>query len=316
MGRALFIAPQIYQDNYPAGDRGRRFAWTIIIRMVAAIAFGQLGGWLLSDQTRLTLGGFVWTGGMSWSRAMFVAFALAFFFSAWCLRRVPSRPLSATHGAHPFKALRCFRQDALFRRTLISWMFMGFANLMMVPLRVEYLANPEHLKTAGDAVMTAGSVAMLTTVVPNLARLVTTPFWGWVFDRMNFFMLRIVLNCGFMLGILSFFTTDSQAGLVFGAVVFGVSVAGGDVAWSLWVTKFAPPERVADYMATHTFLTGVRGVIAPLVAFELAGRLSFGTLGWISAGLIAVGTFVLVPEVLERRQGRQASALVEEDIPD
>ncbi|NDF01570.1 MAG: hypothetical protein EB034_25395, partial [Verrucomicrobia bacterium] len=50
--------------------------------------------------------------------------------------------------------------------------------------------------------------------------------------------------------------------MALGAVIFGVSNAGGDVAWSLWVTKFAPPERVADYMSVHTFFTGVRGVAA------------------------------------------------------
>ena len=30
------------------------------------------------------------------------------------------------------------------------------------------------------------------------------------------------------------------------AILFGISNAGGDVAWSLWVTKFAPAARVAD----------------------------------------------------------------------
>jgi hypothetical protein len=63
---------------------------------------------------------------------------------------------------------------------------------------------------------------------------------------MNFFVLRLVLNLGFALGMLSFFVSGSVAGLVAGAVFFGVSNADADVAWGLWVTKFAPPERVAD----------------------------------------------------------------------
>ena len=48
--------------------------------------------------------------------------------------------------------------------------------------------------------------------------------------------------------------------MIGGAIIFGISYGGGDVAWSLWVTKFAPPERVADYMSIHTFLTGARGI--------------------------------------------------------
>lgn len=67
--------------------------------------------------------------------------------------------------------------------------------------------------------------------------------------------------------------SDSLGGLALGAVIFGVANAGGDVAWSLWVTKFAPPERVADYMSVHTFFTGVRGVAAPLIAFHLVGTM-------------------------------------------
>lgn len=76
---------------------------------------------------------------------------------------------------------------------------MGFANLAMLPLRVEYLANPKY-----KLELTVGMVAVLTGVVPNLARLVLSPVWGWLFDRMNFFVLRVTLNLGFAIGILTF----------------------------------------------------------------------------------------------------------------
>ncbi|MCX6886215.1 MAG: MFS transporter, partial [Verrucomicrobia bacterium] len=75
------------------------------------------------------------------------------------------------------------------------------------------------------------------------------------------------------------------------------SNAGADVAWGLWVTKFAPPGRVADYMSVHTFFTGVRGVVAPLVAFSSVASLSPHTLGWISVGLITTGSAFLISEI-------------------
>src|SRR5213078_1506595 len=87
------------------------------------------------------------------------------------------------------------------------------------------------------------------------------------------FALRMTLNFGFAVGILTFFVSNSFAGLIIGAIIFGISNAGGDVAWSLWVTKFAPPGRVADYMSVHTFFTGVRGVLAPLAAFTMVQQL-------------------------------------------
>jgi hypothetical protein len=272
------LMTQVYQDNYPAASRGRFFSRTVMIRIVTAAAFGGGGGYLLA----LDIGYF---------RVLLAVFAAALGFSSWCLRRVPSMPLHLSGGRHPLRAFAHVRDDRVFRTTLISWMFMGFANLMMLPLRVEYLANPKY-----DLLLRPDTIALLTTVVPNAARLVMSPIWGWLFDRMNFFVMRMTLNLGFAIGILSFFASDSVLGLTLAAITFGISVAGGDVAWNLWVTKVAPPQRVADYMSVHTFFTGVRGLAAPLTGFALAARWPMTSLGWLSAGLIIVGSLFLVPD--------------------
>ena len=291
---AIPLFTHIYQENYPERQRGRLFSRTVMIRIATAAAFSEVGGWALSRNFGLF-------------RQLLLIFAVALAFGGYCLARVPSHPIHDDGGAHPFSAMRFVRDDALFRRTLICWMLMGFANLMMLPLRVEYLANSKyHLN------LTAGAVALLTGVIPNLARLVLSPIWGALFDRMNFFALRITLNCGFAIGILTFFVSDSFVGMVTGAIVFGISNAGGDVAWSLWVTKFAPPRRVADYMSVHTFFTGLRGVLAPLVGFTMVTRYSIGTLAGLSAALILGATLLLLPEIKFGRSGRKGVALVEE----
>jgi hypothetical protein len=173
-------------------------------------------------------------------------------------------------------------------------MFMGFANLMMLPLRVEYLANPRY-----DLGLRPDTIALLTSVVPNVARLVMSPIWGWLFDRTNFFLMRMTLNLGFAIGIIAFFASDTIPGLVLAAVTFGIATAGGDLAWALWVTKVAPPARVADYMSVHTFFTGIRGLAAPLVGFALVTRWPMTTLGWFSAALIVLGSLLLLPDALK-----------------
>jgi MFS family permease len=296
---AIPLLTQIYQENYPARDRGKLFSRTMMLRIAAAALFSELGGRALSGH----IGQFRW---------LLLIFAVASMMAAFCLSRCPSRPLTASGGAHPFHALGYLREDRIFRQTIISWIFLGFATLMMAPLRVEYLANPKYGVRLHDQVLTASQIAMLTGVIPNIARLFLNPIWGWLFDRMNFFVLRITLNFGFVLGIVSFFTTGSLAGLVAGAIFFGISNAGADVAWSLWVTKFAPPERVADYMAVHTFFTGTRGLAAPLAAFYLVARLSPHLLGWVSVGLIVIASSFLVPEIKFGKTARPAAALVEE----
>jgi MFS family permease len=293
------LMTQVYHENYPARERGTLFSRTVMIRIATAGVFSYVAGRVLSHR----MDQFQW---------LLVVFSAAFVFASWCLRRCPSRPLDSTAGRHPFRALRLVTEDRLLRQTLLSWMLLGFGNLMMVPLRVEYLANPVHGWTLDGLPFTAAAVALLTSVVPNAARLVLNPLWGWLFDRMNFFVLRMTLNLGFVMGILTFFVSGSLPGLVLGAVFYGISHAGGDVAWSLWVTKFAPPGRVADYMAVHTFFTGVRGVIAPLVAFQLIHILPIQTLAMISGGLIFLGTLMLIPELRFGRGRRHATALTEE----
>jgi MFS family permease len=309
---AIPLMTQIYQENYPETERGRRFARAIMIRIATAACFGQLAGLALSDMTRFEFLGRQFSGDIRYFPWLLLAFAAAFAFASYCLNRVPSQPLTASGGTHPFRALRYVRDDRVFRQTLISWMFLGFATLMMAPLRVEYLANEKYGVTLHGAAMTTGAIALLTGVIPNIARLILNPLWGWLFDRMNFFVLRITLNLGFALGILSFFTTGSMTGLILGAICYGASSAGGDVAWSLWVTKFAPPERVADYMSVHTFFTGVRGVVAPIVSFQLVSGLPLSFLGWASAGLILVATSFLIPEIKLGKGARGAAVLVEE----
>jgi len=296
---AIPLLTQIYQENYPARDRGKLFSRTMMLRIAATALFSELGGRALSGH----IGQFQW---------LLLIFALASALAAFCLSRCPSRPLTASGGAHPFHALGYLREDRIFRQTIISWIFLGFATLMMAPLRVEYLANPRYGVRLHELVLTASQIAMLTGVIPNIARLLLNPIWGWLFDRMNFFVLRITLNFGFVLGIISFFTTGSLFGLVTGAIFFGISNAGADVAWSLWVTKFAPPERVADYMAVHTFFTGTRGLAAPLAAFYLVSRLSPHLLGWVSVGLIVIASAFLIPEIKFGKTARPAAALVEE----
>jgi MFS family permease len=274
------LMTQVYQDNYPSARRGRLFSRAFVIRIACATGSSYaIGQWMTSR-------------GQS-TAAVLVFFAACAAASAFCWATVPSEPLQVgSLQRHPLRGFECVLEDGPFRRTLISWMLMGVGNLVMLPLRIELLARPQP-----SGMWTAAQIALLTAVVPNVARVCTSRFWGWAFDRMDFFALRGLLNGGFALAILAFFSGDSFLWMVVGAVLYGVSGAGGDVVWSLWVTKLAPPEKVADYMAVHTLLTGIRGVLAPVMAFHAVHRFSFETIGWFCACLIVLANVVLWPEM-------------------
>jgi len=288
------LMTQIYQDNYPGKQRGRRFSRTVMVKIAAAALFSEFAGQMLDAD----MGRFRW---------LLLMFSGAFAFSSFCVSQIPSRPLHVSGGTHPLRALRFAKTDPLFRLTLIAWMFMGFGNLMMFPMRVDYLANETY-----GLDLEVAKIALIVGVIPNVARLLTSAIWGWLFDHMNFFVLRALLNVGFALGIGVYFNSETMVGLTIGAVLFGVSNAGGDVAWSLWVTKFAPPERVADYMSTHTFFTGVRGALGPMIGFQLLGVVSISELAAVSIAFITISIFLLVKEIPAGRNGRDESALNED----
>lgn len=261
-------------NNYPARQRGLIYSQNNSIKIATSIVFGTVAGWALS-------------GRLQHYQLLIIFYAAALAISAALMWRVPrcGEPLA------PRPLLSCFRHigtDSILRNTLIAWMFLGFGNLMMVPLRIEYLANPRYGLHLSEI-----DIALLVSTIPHLARLLASPVWGRLFDQMNFFSLRITINFCFLLSVLSFFSSDTFFSLGIAAVIFGLSNSGGDVAWSLWVTKFAPAGMVPDYMAVHTFFTGIRGLLAPMTAFALLNVLPLTTLMWISTGLMFVATVQL-----------------------
>jgi hypothetical protein len=67
-------------------------------------------------------------------------------------------------------------------------------------------------------------------------------------------------------------------------------------------------------MGVHTFLTGVRGVAAPVVAFQLVQCYPLASLGWASAGMIIVSTLLLLPEIGRNRAKRKGEVVTEEVV--
>lgn len=264
----------LYSANIPATIRGRSFAQFNLIRIATSIVFASGAGWMLSGRLHLY-------------PVLMAVFALALAGSAWLVKLLPKVVVQYEQRS----LLGCFaylKTDRLLLDTSVAWMLLGFGNLMMVPLRVEYLANQRYGLNLSEA-----QIAILISTLPNLARLIGTPIWGRIFDTVNFFSLRMILNISFLVGTLAFFASGSMWVLMLSAVLIGFTTAGGDIAWSLWVTKFAPPERVSDYMAVHTFFTGIRGLIAPAVGFYMLEFVSMRALSWFSALLMALSVFVL-----------------------
>ncbi|MFM7180297.1 MAG: hypothetical protein ACKO2G_02355, partial [Verrucomicrobiales bacterium] len=120
---------------------------------------------------------------------------------------------------------------------------------------------------------------------------------------------RGLINLLFVVSTLCYFGGGTLPWMALGMAAHGLARAGGDVSWNLWVTKFARPDQVAEYMSVHAFLTGTRGLIAPFIGFHLLGHFPPQVVATICAALILVGTSLIVPEMLDtsRKHGRSGA---------
>jgi hypothetical protein len=199
-----------------------------------------------------------------------------------------------------FDAFRHVSEDAPFRKLLIVWMVFGFGNLVSLALFVEYITNPLYGYNYGPK-----NVGLLTGTVPMLTFIVFVVPWGTVFDRLPFYTVRALVNVFFIFGILIYYLGSGFIALCIGIALHGIARSGGEIIWTLWVTKFANSDKVVEYMSVHTFLTGVRGVIAPFIAFMVAAYASPMWVAWISAGLIFISTLTIFPEIIEENRRKE-----------
>lgn len=271
-----------YESNFPPLERGKRVGRGIVLKVAVSAPLSIVMGVWLSRHLDL------W-----W--VMPVVGATAAATLSVLNRMFPSEPLGRIRGdrRHPLPRFELLGQDRVLTLILGSWMLMGFGNLMLLPLRVDYLAEPRYGIEASATLITT-----LTVAVPSVIRILFTSPFGRIFDRMSVFTVRIGLNLLFVAYVALFFSTTNLAMIWAGSIVLGFAFAGGELMWMLWVTKFAPPDRVADYMGLHTFFTGVRAVAAPLFAYLVIQRVSLGWLALSGAVLMLVSAAILVPDAL------------------
>ena len=306
-----------WQRFVPAEHRGQRFGRLVVLVGASGLATNLLWSWLF-DHYAL---GDMW-------RWVMVALALCAAGCAWACWRQPAFRLrspapepqaQATTQVrarakakaktkrqptpNPLRCLRHLWQHPLFGYCSGAWMLIGFANLATIPLRVDWLADDAHgLSYSPSAVL------WLTLIIPAMCAMLSAPIWGRLFDRLNFIILRIAVNSCFMISIWLFFEPSWWLQLI-GAITFGFGVGGGNIAWSLWVTAFAPPKLVGEYQACHTFLTGLRGIVGPSLAYAIIADWSIRSTTWWAVGLIACSTLLFAGIISYGRRDSNGSRL-------
>ncbi len=248
------LITQLYAENYPASQLGKRIAMPFILSSISTILFSLLGGRLLDES-------------LDYYHALLWMMALSALVYSWIIDRIPSTPLSAKSVGNPWQNLSLIWNDRLFGYLLGSWMLLGLGHLITVPVRVEYLANPDFGINLDNV-----EIAFLLAGVPSVVRILSTKLWARMFDRFHLITTRNLLSMVSLIAMALFFFAKSITVLTIAMIFFGLSMGGGKIIWHLWVTKIASPEKVSAYMSVHMAFTGLRGTIAPFLGYWILSQ--------------------------------------------
>ncbi|MDC1141567.1 hypothetical protein OAU50_00625 [Planctomycetota bacterium] len=181
--------------------------------------------------------------------------------------------------------LRVLRDDVMFRRFQFWQFILGISNLAAIPLLAVYVKEELGLP-----------LPLAVLVVPfgaieNGVVLVSARVMGTVFDRIGVVKHRVVSSLLLAVCFAIWAVTDNFVFAVIAALFGGLGRAGGGVVWQIGSLYFAKKGEEGLYSGIHTALTGIRGVIGPLLAILLFETVLGGNyvlyLG-ITSGLIVI----------------------------
>ena len=263
------VLTAIYRDNYAGSIRGRIFGITTVFSVLAGLCVQFAGGRALDT----TLEAY---------RGVFAGISVMVVVGAFAILRMPSNQREGEVPENPFSYFALLREHRTFSYVLAAWFLFGAANLGLMPQRIEYLTQPEYGLELNPALL-----FLVVGVTVEGTRLLAIQVWAYLFDHFNFIKLRVFMT-GFLLAhLLVFFHAKSIPVLLLGAALQGCAFGGGVIAWTLWVTKFAPKELTIQFMAIHTFSTGLRGAVVPLLGYWLVASVGIHATVWMAAGLTA-----------------------------
>ena len=208
-------------------------------------------------------------------------------------------------------ALMVLKTDVWYRRYMATMFVFGAGNLMVIALLVVILTDQLGVSRLMQV--------LITTTIPLLALATFTPVWARYLDKVHILQYRAWHSWMFV-ATMALFVPGAIFGQIWlfwlGALVLGAAFAGGRLGWNLGHNDFASEGRSTLYMGIHVTLTGIRGLIAPLVGVGLyqwlesmqPGRGRFVLLIPFMLTLAGAVTFVVLAR-LKRRESGAASQL-------
>ncbi|MDR1457028.1 MAG: hypothetical protein LBI34_03190 [Puniceicoccales bacterium] len=260
----------MYMRNYPSSRMATYFSFGMVLSSLMGIFFGQLAGYVLD----LGLGNYHHLMG-------FIALCSA--CCAICLYHIPSESMEVP-AASKKGYFRYLKEDKTFARMELFTFLTGIAFQMLVPIRMEYLAN-----TCYGLHLSNFSVMLLSWGILSVARVISTPILGKLFDMLPIIPNQILAGIFMLSGYLIFFRAHSFFWLGVSAALLGMAIAGKFLIHHFWVSRVVQPEAVAACMSVHVLISGIRSLLAPLIGYGILAISSPRCVAYVGSALIALG---------------------------
>ncbi len=279
----------MWQSNISAEARGKLWGLAVIVTtlvmMAAAYGVGKVLDWNPDS--------FRWLFPVAGVVAMLgiVTLAISPLRGAYKLSRAPQRmTLRSTLIAPVQSFVRLLAEDRKYLNFELVFFLYGLAVMLLFPIIPIYIVEV--------AEMTYGQASIATLVIGQLGVLALPPLWGMLMDRtgpMFLCMVVFAVLALFPLILLVGLGTGPGTALTLGVVylahlVFGIGMSGVHVAWSMGPVMFAGSRDASGYSGAHVTITGIRGLIGPMLG--ALGKMYFGFLPVlvVSAALFTVAS--------------------------
>ena len=280
----LTVRSNIWRANYPRHIRGKVTAKLATLAALIMSVAGISVGWILDWQ-------------FDYFRWIFISFSVLSLIGAYSYRSLAvrhqakeiSREKDVKNNMSFTKMFSLLKENKSFAKYMLAMFILGSGNLMFMAPLIVYLNEYTGLQQLEQI--------LITTAIPLALIPVAVRWWAKLLDGNHIFHFRSIHSWVFVcaLAIFSLAQLTAIEELYFvGSIIYGIAFAGGVIGWNLGHNDFVgkgnikdkAPENPMDYMAIHVTLTGIRGLITPIIGIALYQ--------WLESRSIGLGQYALI----------------------
>ncbi|HNW99728.1 MAG TPA: MFS transporter [Candidatus Cloacimonadota bacterium] len=282
----------IYQENISPMNRGRIFGYTVSLTTLAAMVISFFAGRLL-DQNEHSFHMILMAAGISGFLSAFVLSLVKFDknYQRPQLDSMTPREILYTPIKRMMEILKTNKEFAKFERNFSAY---GMGFIMLQPVIPIYLVQNLQLNYTynflGKGILSQYGFLILSPIIGKLH----DKFHPHKFTAISFGALTTYP----LMFLLSYFVHDRFWAILLvyiAFVLFGVAMTGVNISWNMGTIFFAGKGESPMYQSVHVTMTGLRGVVAPLLGLFL-----LRTCGIASVFLVAT-LFLILASWLSRR---------------